>query len=303
MKTKLFILTLAGFLAATVPVYSQTDTNALPPQIVTLLKSLNYRQGVIDLRGGLAQLTVPTNFNYLGPDDAETVLVKLWGNPPDKEKPLGLLIPAGMTPISSNAWVVMIDYTAQGYVKDTDADKINYDELLKRMQKGVAEANKERQKQGYPTVDLLGWAAAPHYDSATHKLYWAKKLKFEGEEGDTLNYNIRILGRRGVLELNAVANLDQFDAIDNETPEILGMVDFKEGNRYADFDPKVDKVAKYGIATLVAGGALAAAAKLGLLKGLWVFILAAKKFIIIAFVAVAAFFKKLFRRGGGTPRA
>ena len=70
--------------------------------------------------------------------------------------------------------------------------------------------------------------------------------------------------------------------IDAQTPQILGMVDFKEGSRYADFDPKVDKVAKYGIATLVAGGALAAAAKFGLLKGLWIFILAAKKFIIIA---------------------
>ncbi|HEY1490071.1 MAG TPA: DUF2167 domain-containing protein, partial [Verrucomicrobiae bacterium] len=82
---------------------------------------------------------------------------------------------------------------------------------------------------------------------------------------------------------------------------ILGMVDFKEGSRYADFDPKVDKVAKYGIATLVAGGALAAAAKLGLLKGLWVFILAAKKFVILAIVAIAAFFKKLFKRGGDSP--
>jgi uncharacterized membrane-anchored protein len=62
----------------------------------------------------------------------------------------------------------------------------------------------------------------------------------------------------------------------------------------------VDKVAKYGIATLVAGGALAAAAKLGLLKGLWVFIIAAKKFIIIGFVALVAFLKKLFRRGGNS---
>ena len=303
MKTKSSIVLLAGFLAVNVSLRAQTETNTLPPQIVALLKSLNYQQGVIDLRGGLAQLTVPTNFNYLGPDDAETVLVKLWGNPPDEQKPLGLLIPAGMTPISSNAWVVTIDYDEEGFVKDDDANKINYDKLLKQMQKGVAEENKERQKQGYPTVELLGWAAPPHYDSATHKLYWAKKLKFEGEDSNTLNYDIRILGRRGVLELDAVASLDEFDAIDRQTPEILGMVNFKEGSRYADFDPKVDKVAKYGIATLVAGGALAAAAKFGLLKGLWVFILAAKKFIIIAFVAVAAFFKRLFKRGGGTPTA
>jgi uncharacterized membrane-anchored protein len=69
------------------------------------------------------------------------------------------------------------------------------------------------------------------------------------------------------------------------------MVDFNQGNRYADFDPKVDKVAAYGIAALIAGGI---AAKLGFFKLLLVFLLAAKKFIIIAAIAVAAWFKKLF---------
>jgi uncharacterized membrane-anchored protein len=168
------------------------------------------------------------------------------------------------------------------------------------MQKSASEENAERRKQGYPGITLVGWAAPPHYDAASHKLYWAKDLKFEGEDADTLNYNIRMLGRRGYLELNAVAGIDQFAAIDKQTPEILGMVDFKEGSRYADFDPKTDKVAKYGIAALVAGGALAAAAKLGLLKGLWIFILAAKKFIIIAVVAIGAFFKKLYSRFKGS---
>ena len=301
MKTKLFVLLFAGLLTATGFVRAQDDTNKIPPQIIQLVKSLKYQRGDIDLRGGLAKLSVPKEFNYLGPDDAETVLVKLWGNPPSDVKPLGLLIPAGMTPLSSNCWVVTIEYSEDGYVKDDDASKINYDDLLKKMQAGVAESNQERKKAGYPTVNLLGWAAPPHYDADSHKLYWAKKLKFEGADDETLNYSIRMLGRKGVLELNAIASVDQFSEIDKQTPEILGMVDFKEGSRYADFDPKVDKVAKYGLATLVAGGALAAAAKLGLLKGLWVFILAAKKFIIIGIVAVAAFFKKMFKRGGGSP--
>jgi uncharacterized membrane-anchored protein len=81
------------------------------------------------------------------------------------------------------------------------------------------------------------------------------------------------------------------------------MVDFKEGSRYADFDPKVDKVAKYGIAALVAGGVLAGAAKLGAFKLLWVGLLAAKKFIILGVIAVVAFFKKMFKRDGSAPRS
>jgi len=263
---------------------------------MALVKNLKYQQGEIELRGGLAKLTVPKEFNFLGPDDAETVLVKLWGNPPSDDKPLGLLIPAGMTPLSTNCWVVTIDYSEDGYVKDDDASKINYDDLLKKMQTSIAENNKARQEHGYPAITLLGWAAPPHYDAATHKLYWAKKLKFEGEKGDTLNYSIRMLGRKGVLELNAVASVNQLAEIDAQTPQILGMVDFKEGSRYADFDPKVDKVAKYGIATLVAGGALALAAKAGFFKVLLVALLAAKKFIIIGVIAVVAFVKKFFKR-------
>jgi uncharacterized membrane-anchored protein len=81
-------------------------------------------------------------------------------------------------------------------------------------------------------------------------------------------------------------------------------VDYKEGNRYADFDPKTDKVATYGIAALVAGGVLAVAAKAGFFKLLLVSLAAGWKFILIGAAAVVAFFKKLFKRGnnsGGGP--
>jgi uncharacterized membrane-anchored protein len=296
MKFITAALGLLLFFSAGIGSVTAQDNTNIPPEILKLVNGLKYQQGEIDLRGGLAKLTVPKEFNYLSPEDAETVLVKLWGNPAPENKPLGLLIPAGMTPLSSNCWVVTIDYTEDGYVKDSDASKINYDELLGKMQKAVAENNAEREKNGYPAVTLVGWAAPPHYDAESHKLYWAKDLKFQGERADTLNYSIRMLGRKGVLELNAVASLDELPEIDQQTPKILSMVDFKEGNRYADFDPKTDKVAEYGIAALVAGGALAAAAKLGFLKLFWVGLLAAKKFIIIGIFAVGAFFRKLFTR-------
>jgi uncharacterized membrane-anchored protein len=296
MRTRFARLLVAALFCVPGQVRAQDDTNKIPAEIQQLAKSLKYRQGEIDLRGGLAKLTVPKEFNYLDPDDTETVLVKFWGNPPSSEKPLGMLIPAGLTPLNTNCWVVTIEYREDGYVKDSEASKINYDDLLKKMQKAIAGENPERQKQGYPSITLVGWAAPPRYDAATHKLYWAKDLKFEGEDGDTLNYNIRMLGRKGVLELTAVADTRQFAAIDEQTPEILRMVDFKEGNRYADFDPKTDKVAKYGIAALVAGGALAAAAKFGFLKVLWLGLLAAKKFVIIGVIALGAFLKKIFSR-------
>jgi len=315
MKLKIAVFLLAAMLAAG-PAVAQTDTNSANSaladtnllndtnalaeltQLANIAKNLKYQHGTIDLKNGLAKLTLPEEFSFLGPDDAETVLVKIWHNPPSEQKPLGLLIPTGMTPLSDGAWVVTIDYSEDGYVKDDDAKKINYNDLLKTMQKAVQDDNKERQQQGYPGLTLVGWAEPPRYDAATHKLYWAKELKVEGETDNTLNYSIRMLGRKGVLELNAVADMAQLAEIDKQTPTILGMVDFNDGSRYTDFDPKVDKVATYGIAALVAGGI---AAKLGLFKLLWVGILAAKKFIIIGLVAVGAWFKRMFGGKSKTP--
>jgi len=289
MKIAFIALLIVGLMAWTSIAGAQGDpkTETDPDKLV---QGLKYQHGEIELKGGMAKLNVPPEFNFLGPEDAETVLVKLWHNPPSK-RILGMLLPSDKNPLSRNNWAVTISYVEDGYVKDSDAAKINYDDLLKQMQTGVKEANQERAKLGYPTAELIGWATTPHYDAGTHKLYWARDLQFNDNPGHTLNYSIRILGRRGVLVLNAISSMDRLADIEQRAPQILGMVNFNDGNRYADFDPRMDKVAEYGIAALVAGGV---AAKLGFFKLLWVFILAAKKFIIIGIAAMVAGIKKVF---------
>lgn len=273
------------------PSFGQDDRPKSKEDAQALAATLKFQRGEVILKGGLATLKVPEGLGFLNGRDAITVLVKLWGNPPMTE-PLGLLMPSGAGPLSPDSWAVIITYEEEGYVKDQDAEKIDYNDLLQKMQKDTLDANQEREKQGYPKVELVGWAASPRYDKAAHKLYWAKELKFGGENGNTLNYNIRILGRRGVLVLNAVAAMSQLPEIEKNSPKILAALDFNPGNRYADFsEASGDKVASYGIAALVAGGV---AAKLGLFKGLWVLLLGLKKFVIIAFVALAAWFRKLF---------
>ncbi|HXC01089.1 MAG TPA: DUF2167 domain-containing protein [Opitutaceae bacterium] len=255
-----------------------------------LADGLKYQQGEIVLRGGIAKIKLPTEFRYLNPADTETVISKLWGNPPSNDR-LGLIVPAGFDPLdSSGYWAVVITYEEDGYVKDNDAAGIDYTKLLAQMKEGMQAANKERQKAGYPSIDLIGWATPPHYDPATHKLYWARELKFGDSPEHTLNYSIRILGRRGVLVLNTVAPMAELKEVETATPSVLAMVDFQEGHRYADFNPSTDKVATYGIAALIAGGILA---KAGMFKLLWVGLLAAKKFVVIAILALVGYVKKL----------
>ena len=280
---------------------AQEKTNSTDAQAAALVKQmktlkeleakLHFETGTVTLKKDLAKITMPEEFRYLSGADADTVLEKMWGNPPGAHT-LGMIVPAKGSLLSAEAWAVIITYDEDGYVKDADADKINYTDLLKKMQESTRESNKEREKEGYPGIELVGWAAPPRYEKETHKMYWAKEIRFSDSKENTLNYNIRILGRRGVLVLNAVASMKDFAVIQEQSPAIVKMVDFKEGHRYADFDGKTDKVAAYGLAALVAGGI---AAKAGLFKLLWVGILAAKKFIIIGAVAAWGFIKKLVK--------
>jgi uncharacterized membrane-anchored protein len=279
-----------------------TPTRPSADSLAAMASSLKWQTGTVSLKDGLAKINLTDNFRFLGNEDARKVLHDMWGNPDDPDL-LGMIFPKDKGPLDDNSWAVTVNYEDNGYVKDDEAATINYDDLLKKMQEQTKEASPERVKEGYPSVDLVGWAAPPHYDKASHKLYWAKELKFGDARADTLNYDIRILGRHGVLVLGAISPMAAFPEIDNRVPEILSMVDFQPGNSYADFDPKIDKVAEYGLGALIAGGALAGAAKLGLFAFLFkyivVVVLALKKAIIVVVVAMVAGVKKLMSKFSG----
>jgi uncharacterized membrane-anchored protein len=268
-----------------------------PAQPVDTPKALDYVSGEVSIGNGLAKLNVPESFRFLGPEDSERVLVELWGNPKSKP-PLGMLFPADKDPGAEDGWGIVITFEEEGYVKDDEADKMDYAALLKDMKSGMSDENEARKKAGFEPIELVGWATPPRYDKAAKKLYWAKELHFGTTPGNTLNYNIRILGRRGVLVLNAVAGMNQLKEVEAATPAILGFVEFEPGHRYADFKPETDKLAAYGIGALIAGKV---AAKAGLFKGLIALILAGKKFVLLALVALGAWLKKMF--GAKEPKA
>ena len=254
--------------------------------------SLTYQTGKITLPGALATLDLPAGFRYLNPADADRVLVQGWGNPPDSDKTLGMIVPADTSPLSQTGWGVLITYEGDGHVSDADADTIKYDDLLKDMQAAVLENNVARKEQGYPAMTLLGWAEAPSYDKASKKMYWAKQYKSDGSTGTDLNYNIRVLGRQGVLVLNAIASMNQITTIKQEMKHVTAFTEFTPGNRYADFNAATDKTAEYGLAALVAGGV---AAKLGLFGKLLALLLAFKKLIILAVVAIGVGLARFFK--------
>jgi uncharacterized membrane-anchored protein len=254
-------------------------------------QSMSPQTGKISLADDVASLNVPDSFYYLNKEDSRKVLEEIWGNPPGSaDSLLGMLFPVDMTPFDGQAWGVTIEYEQDGYVSDEDAGDIDYSELLEQMRSDTEIASGERVKQGYDAISLIGWAEPPHYEAQTNKLYWAKEIKFGSAEENTLNYNIRVLGRHGVLVLNFIAGITQLDEISLNKDTVLAMADFSQGSRYTDFDPDLDEVAAYGIGALVAGKVVA---KTGLIAAAIIFL---KKFGVIILIAGVAFIRKLYKR-------
>lgn len=260
------------------------------------MASLSPQTGEIEIAEAKARLDVPVDFVFLTAGDARRVLEEAWGNPPD-ESVLGMVMPAGATPFDDNVWAAFITYLPDGYVSDKDAGKIDYGKLLANLQKDAREANPWRTENGYEPIELIGWAEQPIYESDTHKMYWAKELKFGEAEGNTLNYDIRILGRSGILVIEFVTNMEMLQAVRENAPAVLAMANFEAGATYADYRPGIDKKAGYGLAGLVAGAVIAK--KTGLIAAILIF---GKKFFVLIIAGIAAAFgavRRILTGGGG----
>ena len=187
------------------------------------------------------------------------------------------------------SWFAIFFFEESGYVKDDE--KLDADALLKSLRDSDARGNEERQRLGMPALHTAGWHVPPHYDAGTKRLEWGMRLR--GDDNRTIvNYTIRLLGRRGVMHSVLVSDAERLDRNIEVFKASLTGFDFASGERYAEFRAG-DRVAEYGLAALVLGGAAAVATKTGFGKALI-------KFVILGVVAlggtVAAFFRKFRRR-------
>lgn len=144
---------------------------------------------------------------------------------------------------------------------------------------------------GNSPLEIVGWEVPPKYDATTHNLEWAIRATSEGRP--ILNYNTRLLGRKGVMEVVLIVDPESLPVMLPTFRELMAGYSFQTGSTYAEYRSG-DKVAKYGLAALVVGGAAVGAAKLGLLTGLLVFLKKGWKLAVIGLAAVATLFRKLF---------
>ena len=242
--------------------------------------------------GGIAQVAVPAGYMFL--DGKQTRAMMEAAGEPSGGNEVGFLRP------TNGGWAVYFEYDKVGYVKDDDKDKLDAAKLLKAIKAGNDEGNKERERNGNPPLIITGWEQEPKYDEKTHNLTWAIRATSEGKP--ILNYNTRLLGRKGVMEVVLVCEPDNLPTILPTFSGLLSDYKFSTGETYAEYKPG-DRIAKYGLGALVLGGAAVGAAKLGLLGPVILLFKKAWKLVIFVFVAIAGFFKKMFNKiTGNRPR-
>jgi len=231
--------------------------------------------GTVGKVGRYSQVTVQENQFYLNAKDTAQ-LMQDWGNLPATY--------AGSVVADDQSYAIIFTFDNIGYVKDDEKGDLDADELLKAIKEGEVEANKQRKAAGIDTLTTKGWTTKPNYNAGTNNLEWA--LLFEAGDGtQSVNHNVKILGRRGVTDATLICDPSQLDALQPTLKATLAGFEYTAGNTYAEFK-EGDKVSEYGLKALLVGGGIFAASKLGILA------LLGKYFKVIV-VAVIGFFAML----------
>jgi len=218
------------------------------------MASLAWQRGPIDAKiGKIATLKIDEGQAFLDAPNTRRFL-ELNRNPP-RDNHYTLVGGDG-------TWFAVFSFEDSGYVKDDET--LDADALLKSLQDSDEPSNKERKRLGMPPLHTVGWAVPPHYDAATKRLEWGMRLRTE-ERHEIVNYTIRLLGRRGIVHATLVCDPEHLDRDVAAFKQALTRYAFVPGETYAEFRAG-DKVAEYGLAALVLGGAAAVATKSGFLK-------------------------------------
>jgi uncharacterized membrane-anchored protein len=251
-------------------------------QIRQEMAGLAWQRGPAEGRiGSSATIKIEDGQAFLdGPNTRR--FLELNGNPPRDNRYTLVAMESG--------WFAVFFFEDTGYVKDDE--KLDPDALLASLRESDKAGNAERKRLGMSPIHTEGWHVPPHYDLSSKRLEWGVRLRGEGDT-PIVNYTIRLLGRRGVMHAILVSEPESLDRDIAEFKTALVGYDFASGERYAEFKAG-DRIAEYGLAALVLGGAAAVATKSGFGKALG-------KFVVVGVAAfgsaIVALFRRLTRRG------
>lgn len=250
------------------------------------LAELAWQRGPSEaLIGDKATIKVPAGYVFLGAADTKKFMEANHNVSSGQEY---LLAPENLQ------WFSLFAFEPIGYVKDNET--IDADAVLDTVREGTKQGNEERKRRGWSTMSIVGWRFKPQYDRDSKLLEWAFVGRDDATGSDVINYNTRLLGRSGVMDVVLVSDPGILDTAAATLKTMLtGGYQFAPGEKYSEFK-QGDRVAEYGLAALVAGGAAAVAAKKGVFAVIGAFLAAAWKFVLALVVGAIAWLKSLFRK-------
>lgn len=245
------------------------------------------RTGVGQL-GSWAQVAIPQGYRFTDGNGASKML-EFYGNPPS-DGYVGMLATERLEEHS-----IIFEFDESGYVKDDEKDKLDADAMLESLQEGTIAGNERRRELGLEEMETVGWAVPPRYNEKTNNLEWATKLRSKATGDTTINHNTRLLGRKGVMKVTLLCSPEELEPLLPRYQQLLTGFGYVDGEKYAQYTSG-DKVAKYGLTALVAGGGAFAAAKMGLFAKLGGLFAKLGKGIIVVVAAAALGLKSLFSK-------
>ena len=256
----------------------------------TFCAGLAKSEGPVQARlGTMAEVGVPEGRVFLEASAAKELL-SAWGNIPSGRE-LGAIVDSEFLR-KPGLPAVFFEFDAIGFVKDDEKDDLDADAILEGLRKNQEAGNVARKERGYSTLTLTGWQTPPRFDDTTKNLEWGIAVQ-DSEGTQSINYDVRLLGRNGVMNASLLCNPEAFAGAQPLLRSAIGNFRYLEQHRYGDYQ-KGDKLAEYGLIGLIGGGGLLAAGKLGFFKLLGKF----WKFVAAGVAALVVAIKKLF--GGGS---
>ncbi|MBL0319294.1 MAG: DUF2167 domain-containing protein [Alphaproteobacteria bacterium] len=170
---------------------------------------------------------------------------------------VGVIFPAkNKTSKHQETWSILIGYHRVGHISDEAAKQWGSDDDLKKLQDLIQNNNTTFTKDGIPPLEVSGWIEKPIYNGSSHTLRWSVQMNNRSAapyDEQMVNYNMYILGKEGYFVMGLVAPSSSIGHIKPHAIELLNSLVYNDGKRYEDFSEQTDRVAQYGIATLVTG--------------------------------------------------
>lgn len=199
--------------------------------------------GQVTLLNGELALNVPAAYRFYSAQEAQAYLTRNNAAAPSGQV-IGLLARANTRIDQPGNWATVVTYDPIGYVPADGAGV-----LADTGFEGQVRAARQQQNRAFE-----GFAIQPAFDTASAGLAWAERTGAPGgAAGNDFRHEQRVLGRQGVAGLTSIGAADQMGAITAALPDMIGMVSFPEGQRYADHQAASDATSDYTIASLVTG--------------------------------------------------